>query len=207
MLTTYTVYLAILLVTFLGWLSDMAIIRSYWITWYILYIPKHEALCWPHLQLKSYSFRPTDHFIICFIGLLHRYLFLGVQCTEKIWMIFLALENSLAFFCFNKFYRPCLKAKKKVPLNNKNDWCSFSDPETQLSFKNYKMIPSRIEWDRIPTDPFQVSCDRAIRHSGFFGVREKWVRPLGISWNDCSFETKKPSWAVFIQNPGWLGWI
>ena len=25
--------------------------------------------------------------------------------------------------------------------------------------------------------------DRAIRYSGFFGVREKWVRPLEISWS------------------------
>ena len=30
----------------------------------------------------------------------------------------------------------------------------------------------------------QVSCDRAIRYSGFFGVREKWVL-LEISWNYC----------------------
>ena len=30
--------------------------------------------------------------------------------------------------------------------------------------------------------PDQVSCDRAIRYSGFFGVRETWVR-LEISWN------------------------
>ena len=36
---------------------------------------------------------------------------------------------------------------------------------------------SKIEWDRIPTDPEKVSCDRAIRYSGFFGVRS--VGPVG----------------------------
>ena len=34
-----------------------------------------------------------------------------------------------------------------------------------------------------PSGPYQVSCDRTIRYSGFFGVREvPWVRPLEISW-------------------------
>ena len=32
-----------------------------------------------------------------------------------------------------------------------------------------------------PNGPRSVSCDRAIRYSGFFGVREKWVL-LEISW-------------------------
>ena len=35
--------------------------------------------------------------------------------------------------------------------------------------------------------PDQVSCDRAIRYSGFFGVRS--VGPVGqISWNVCLFQ-------------------
>ena len=36
--------------------------------------------------------------------------------------------------------------------------------------------PSKIEWDRIPTDPSE-SCDRVIRYPGFFGVRS--VGPVG----------------------------
>ena len=41
-----------------------------------------------------------------------------------------------------------------------------------------------IEWDLIPTDPVQVSCDRSLLgYSGFFGVRSGTVRPLEISWN------------------------
>ena len=36
-------------------------------------------------------------------------------------------------------------------------------------------IPSKIDWDRIPTDP-SVSCDRVIRYSGL-GVRS--VGPVG----------------------------
>ncbi len=34
----------------------------------------------------------------------------------------------------------------------------------------------------LPTEPRSVNCDRAIRYSGFFRVRETWVRPLEISW-------------------------
>ena len=33
---------------------------------------------------------------------------------------------------------------------------------------------SKIEWD-LTNGPRSVSCYRAIRYSGFFGVREKWV--------------------------------
>ena len=45
-------------------------------------------------------------------------------------------------------------------------------------------FPSKLEWDRIPTDPVKSKLrDRAIRYSGFFGVREKWVRSLEISWS------------------------
>ena len=40
--------------------------------------------------------------------------------------------------------------------------------------------PSKIEWD-LPNGPRSGSCDRAIRFSGFFGVRETWVL-LEISW-------------------------
>ena len=43
------------------------------------------------------------------------------------------------------------------------------------------LIASKIEWD-LTNGP--LSCDRAIRYSGFFEVREKWVRPLEISWID-----------------------
>ena len=41
----------------------------------------------------------------------------------------------------------------------------------------------------LPTDPY-VSCDRAIRYSGFFGVRIQWVL-LEISWKHIS--PNKPS--------------
>ena len=41
--------------------------------------------------------------------------------------------------------------------------------------------PSTIEWD-LTNGPRSVSCDRAIRYSGFFGVRS-FVGPVGqISW-------------------------
>ena len=33
-----------------------------------------------------------------------------------------------------------------------------------------------------PNGPYQVSCNRAIRYSGFFRVRSGRVRPLEISW-------------------------
>ena len=33
----------------------------------------------------------------------------------------------------------------------------------------------------LPTDPY-ISCNRAARYSGFFGVCGPWVRPLEISW-------------------------
>ena len=39
-------------------------------------------------------------------------------------------------------------------------------------------IPSKVEWDRIPTDPLRVRCDRAIRYSGFFRGP-----PSGSSWD------------------------
>ncbi len=39
-------------------------------------------------------------------------------------------------------------------------------------FRNYSNLP-RLN-GTLPTDP-KVSCDRAIRYSGFFGVRETWV--------------------------------
>ena len=44
-----------------------------------------------------------------------------------------------------------------------------------LTFSICTSFPSIIEW-ALPTDP-QVSCDRAIRFSGFFGVRS--VGPVG----------------------------
>ena len=40
---------------------------------------------------------------------------------------------------------------------------------------------SNIEWD-LTNGPCLVSCDRAMRYSGFFQVRIQWVRPLEISW-------------------------
>ncbi len=42
--------------------------------------------------------------------------------------------------------------------------------------------PSKIEWD-LANWPRSVSCDRAIRYSGFCWVRETWVRLLEISWH------------------------
>ena len=42
-------------------------------------------------------------------------------------------------------------------------------------------IPSKIEWD-LTNGPRFVSCDRAIRDSGFFRA---WVRPLEISSEIC----------------------
>ena len=43
--------------------------------------------------------------------------------------------------------------------------------------------------------PDQVSCETElnIRYSGFFGVRETWVRPLEISWIDMSDRVEKNS--------------
>ena len=43
-----------------------------------------------------------------------------------------------------------------------------------------RYIPSKIAWD-LTNGPRSVSCDRAIRYSGFFRVRETWVL-LEISW-------------------------
>ena len=45
---------------------------------------------------------------------------------------------------------------------------------------SYSQIPSKIEWE-LTNGP--LSCDRAIRYSGFFGVRETWIL-LEISWTD-----------------------
>ena len=45
--------------------------------------------------------------------------------------------------------------------------------------------------------PDQVSCDRAIRYSGFFGVRETWVR-LEISWNWRFFRKTTLVWDHFL---------
>ena len=46
------------------------------------------------------------------------------------------------------------------------------------------LFPSKIQWDRIPMDPETVSCDRAVRCSGFFGVRETWVN-RGSDFLEC----------------------
>ena len=49
--------------------------------------------------------------------------------------------------------------------------------------KDEFLFPSKIEWDRLPTDlTFSKLLYRVIRYSGFLAVREKWVRPLEISW-------------------------
>ena len=46
-----------------------------------------------------------------------------------------------------------------------------------------RLIPSKIEWDLYPNGPRSVSCDRAIRSSGFLGARS--VGPVSqISWID-----------------------
>ena len=42
-----------------------------------------------------------------------------------------------------------------------------------------------------PNGPRSVSCNRAIRYSGFFGVRETWV-PLEISWKLSTQESFGP---------------
>ena len=52
---------------------------------------------------------------------------------------------------------------------------------TYLRLSQNKMFPSKIEWD-LTNGPRSVSCDQAIRYSGFFGVRKQWGL-LEISWN------------------------
>ena len=42
--------------------------------------------------------------------------------------------------------------------------------------ENPNIYPSKIEWDRIPTDPVQKAA-RVIGYPGFFGVRS--VGPVG----------------------------
>ena len=57
--------------------------------------------------------------------------------------------------------------------NPMNKWDDLGVP---LFLETPILNPSEIEWDRIPTDPVEVSCDRAIRYSGL-GVRS--VGPVG----------------------------
>ena len=63
----------------------------------------------------------------------------------------------------------------------------LSRASTQLKLSQ---IPSKIEWD-LTNGPRSVSCNRAIRYSGFFGVRETWVRSLEIPWTN---ESKSSDW-------------
>ena len=49
--------------------------------------------------------------------------------------------------------------------------------------------PSKIEWD-LTNGPRSVSCDRAIRYSGFFGVRS-FVGPVGSDFLEKVDEAKR----------------
>ena len=64
---------------------------------------------------------------------------------------------------------------------NSNNWWS-----RLLVFYQREILPKITECPSIGLEdltngPRSVSCDRAIRYSGFFGVRETWVL-LEISW-------------------------
>ena len=52
----------------------------------------------------------------------------------------------------------------------------FSLGQKETVEKKARIFPSKIEWD-LTNGPYQVSCDRAIRYSGLFGVRS--VGPVG----------------------------
>ena len=64
------------------------------------------------------------------------------------------------------------------------------------------LYPSKIEWNRIPTDPLG-SCDRAIGYWGFSGVRGLWVRSLEISWTASTTSTvfHSMSWTTESRLP------
>ena len=65
------------------------------------------------------------------------------------------------------------------------------------------LFPSKIEWDRIPTDLTKGSCDRAIRYSGFFGVRGPWVL-LESSWIISFWPQKEPRKTLYYAPLFWL---
>ena len=85
-------------------------------------------------------------------------------------------------------------------------------PKCCTSRNNFKLlnVHQKIEWDRIPTGPRSVSCDRAIGYSGFFfGVRETWVRPWVRFLGQCHKPRKsKPTKLCPLVGSGILNtWI
>ena len=97
---------------------------------------------------------------------------MGVE-KKKIY-IYIYLRNHHLRFSFPK--HPT-KTSTSYQIRNLS-WTPL--PEDQLEGR----VASRSKprgWDQIPTDPYQVSCNRANGYSGFFGVPNPWVRPLEIS--------------------------
>ena len=74
------------------------------------------------------------------------------------------------------------------------------------------MDPSKIEWDRIPTDPFFGSCDRAIREPQVFSGSvdrgsDRWrflgMKHMGVSKNSGTPKSSIIIGFSIINHPFW----
>ena len=77
---------------------------------------------------------------------------------------------------------------------------------------NFSMDPSKIEWDRIPTDPFFGSCDRAIREPQVFSGSvdrgsDRWrflgMKHMGVSKNSGTPKSSIIIGFSIINHPFW----
>ena len=104
-------------------------------------------------------------------------------------MLFSLWHGNLLVFFFKRFFRALRKAHMFEGLTDEQKEliaADLSEMDAKLPGGGLRLglffVPSKNWRGPNPNGPYQVSCDRAIRYSGFFGVREKWVRPLEISW-------------------------
>ena len=97
----------------------------------------------------------------------------SIHGAYGLWFIF--FEKHMGLICSKRWFKVTFLSPSRRSLNL---WKShvFTVPKRsqRLAMKNW-MGPN-------PNGPGSVSYDRAIRYSGFFRVRETWVRPLEISW-------------------------
>ena len=126
---------------------------------------------WKNNNLKMYS--PTPKIAIKFP--LPRFIFGGYVLCIK-------MDSSFPGFRVN------IPIKKKWQQYLKE--LSGLDPKLTVGMPNKNpamlqmfLFQSIQNWmGPNPNRPYQVSCNRAIRYSGFFRVRSGTVRPLEISW-------------------------
>ncbi len=94
---------------------------------------------------------------------------------------------------------------RKRPLDALNQLPSFFDqigtPKREVTWNpkrvKQNLDPSKIEWDRIPTDP-KGSYDRAMRYSGKTGSVQ-WVL-LEISWTGSWWTWFSGFWSLFYMS-------